>query len=105
MEAYTFESQEIKLHHQHTCSMESQPILIQSVLKEYDEKQLATNPQSPEKTIKVVDVNKPSTPIHLRGQSEAVGQEECNITKHHRFTSDTNFGIFLLPLSILIPNK
>jgi len=96
VEGYTLESQEGRLiHHQHMSSLESQPILIQSVLQECDEKQLMMqNPQSPEKTIKPTEMAKSSTPIHLRGQSQAVLQEECNnITKHHRFTSDTNFGI------------
>jgi len=98
VEGYTLESQEGRLiHHQHMSSLESQPILIQSVLQECDEKQLMMqNPQSPEKTIQPTEMAKPSTPIHLRGQSQAVLQEECNnITKHHRFTSDTNFDRIL----------
>jgi len=97
VEAYTFESEEPTKIHQHYSSVESQqPILIQSVLKDCDYNQQVTNSQSPEKTTSTVEVTKPSTPIHLRGRSQAASIEEFAASKHQRFTSDTNFGMMKL---------
>jgi len=96
VEAYTFESEEPTKIHQHYSSVESQqPILIQSVLKDCDYNQQVTNSQSPEKTTSTVEVTKPSTPIHLRGRSQAASIEEFAASKHQRFTSDTNFDRIL----------